>query len=58
MIKARAHRASALSAVDLVAIVQNGRIASFGAKKDVMTALNSPVKLSPEVVRANVRRPA
>ena len=53
-----AHRASALSAVDLVAIVQNGRIASFGAKKDVMTTLQSPVKLSPEVVRANVRRPA
>jgi ATP-binding cassette subfamily C protein len=53
-----AHRASALAAVDLLAIVQNGRIASFGAKRDVMTTLQSAAKLSPEVVRANVRRPA
>lgn len=53
-----AHRASALAAVDLVAIVQNGRIASFGAKNDVMAALQAPTKISPDVIRASVRRPA
>jgi ABC-type protease/lipase transport system fused ATPase/permease subunit len=53
-----AHRASALAAVDLVAIVQNGRIASFGAKNDVMATLQAPTKISPEVIRASVRRPA
>lgn len=53
-----AHRASALSAVDLVAIVQNGRMASFGPKNEVMATLQAPTKLSPEVVRASVRRPA
>ena len=32
-----AHRPSALVAVDLVAIVQNGRMVSFGKKHDIMT---------------------
>src|SRR4029079_1065117 len=31
-----AHRPSALVAVDLVAIVQNGRVTSFGNKHDIM----------------------
>ncbi len=53
-----AHRASALAAVDLVAIVQNGRVSSFGPKNDVMSALQAPAKPAPEVVRAPVRRPA
>lgn len=52
-----AHRASALAAVDLVAIVQNGRISQFGAKHEVMNSLQ-PAKISPEVVRSHVRRPA
>jgi ATP-binding cassette subfamily C protein len=53
-----AHRASALAAVDLVAIVQNGKIASFGPKNDVLVALQPPAKSVPEVVRPAVRRPA
>ena len=32
-----AHRPSALVAVDLVAIVQNGRMVAFGKKQDIMT---------------------
>jgi PrtD family type I secretion system ABC transporter len=53
-----AHRASALAAVDLVAIVQNGRIASFGPRNDVLLALQAPTKIAPEIVRPPVRRPA
>ncbi len=32
-----AHRPSALIAVDLVAIIQNGRLGAFGKKQDIMT---------------------
>ena len=32
-----AHRPSALVAVDLVAIVQNGRMTAFGKKEEIMT---------------------
>ena len=53
-----AHRPSALVAVDLLAIVQNGRIASFGPKQDVLAGLQTPVKAAPEVVRTPMRRPA
>jgi ATP-binding cassette subfamily C protein len=53
-----AHRPSALVAVDLVAVVQNGRITSFGPKQDVLAGLQAPVKAAPDIVRAPVRRPA
>jgi ATP-binding cassette subfamily C protein len=53
-----AHRPSALVAVDLVAVVQNGRIVSFGPKQDVLTGIQGPVKLAPDVVRTPMRRPA
>jgi ATP-binding cassette subfamily C protein len=53
-----AHRPSALVAVDLLAIVQNGRIASFGPKQDVLASLQTPVKSAPEVVKTPMRRPA
>jgi PrtD family type I secretion system ABC transporter len=53
-----AHRPSALVAVDLVAVVQNGRIVSFGAKHDILTGFQAPVKAVPEVARNPVRRPA
>jgi ATP-binding cassette subfamily C protein len=53
-----AHRPSALVAVDLIAVVQNGRIASFGPKQEVLASLQSPVKSVPDVVRTPVRRPA
>ena len=36
-----AHRPSALVAVDLVAIVQNGRMVAFGKKQDIMTPATS-----------------
>ena len=50
-----AHRPSALVAVDLVAIVQNGRMVAFGKKQDIMTpGLQSSVQ--PEGVK--MRRPA
>jgi ATP-binding cassette subfamily C protein len=55
-----AHRPSALVAVDLVAIVQNGRMVSFGKKHDIMTpglqpaARNAP----PAELQTQVRRPA
>jgi PrtD family type I secretion system ABC transporter len=45
-----AHRPSALVAVDLVAIVQNGRIVSFGDKHDVLSpGLPKPVDASHDV---------
>jgi PrtD family type I secretion system ABC transporter len=53
-----AHRPSALVAVDLVAIVQNGRIVSFGPKQDVLTGLQAAAKLPPGDVRTPLRRPA
>ena len=53
-----AHRPSALVAVDLMAVVQNGRITSFGPKQDVLAGLHTPVKATPDIVRAPVRRPA
>lgn len=53
-----AHRPSALVAVDLLALVQNGRIVSFGPKQDVLTSMQTPVKLGPDVVRTPMRRPA
>ncbi len=50
-----AHRPSALVAVDLVAIVQTGRIVAFGKKQDIMTpGLQSPAKSE----NVKMRRPA
>jgi PrtD family type I secretion system ABC transporter len=54
-----AHRPSALVAVDLVAIVQGGRMVAFGKKQDIMTpALQSTAKPAPEELATQVRRPA
>ncbi|QUS38258.1 type I secretion system permease/ATPase [Tardiphaga alba] len=52
-----AHRPSALVAVDLVAIIQNGRMVSFGSKQDIMTP-GLPSQTKPEDTRVPVRRPA
>ena len=54
-----AHRPSALVAVDLVAIVQNGRMVAFGKKQDIMTpGLQPSAKPVPEVINPQVRRTA
>ncbi len=37
-----AHRPSALAAVDLVAVVQNGRLVGFGPKDEIIGSANSP----------------
>lgn len=55
-----AHRPSALVAVDLVAIVQAGRMVAFGKKQDIMTpalqpALAARADMIPET---RIRRPA
>jgi ATP-binding cassette subfamily C protein len=50
-----AHRPSALVAVDLVAIIQNGRMVAFGKKQDIMTpGLQSPAQSE----GVKMRRPA
>lgn len=50
-----AHRPSALVAVDLVAIVQNGRMVAFGKKQDIMTpGLQPSAKPVPEVINPQV----
>jgi ATP-binding cassette subfamily C protein len=54
-----AHRPSALVAVDLVAIVQNGRMVAFGNKHDIMTpGLQGAAKPVTEDQLTMVRRPA
>ncbi|MEO6945730.1 MAG: type I secretion system permease/ATPase [Nitrobacter sp.] len=54
-----AHRPSALVAVDLVAIVQNGRIVAFGNKQDVLSpGLQTSARPVQDVAKAQVRRPA
>lgn len=54
-----AHRPSALVAVDLVAIVQNGRMVAFGNKHDIMTpGLQGAAKPVTEDQQTMVRRPA
>lgn len=52
-----AHRPSALVAVDMVAIVQNGRMTAFGAKNDIMTP-GLPARPATEELQTQVRRPA
>lgn len=52
-----AHRPSALTAVDLVGIIQNGRLGAFGNKQDIMTpGLQSSAK--PAADGLKIRRPA
>lgn len=54
-----AHRPSALAAVELVAIVQNGRMVAFGEKQDIMTpGPQITSKPAQEVLKPQVRRPA
>ncbi len=54
-----AHRPSALAAVELVAIVQNGRMVAFGKKQDIMTpGPQITSKPAHEVLKTQVRRPA
>jgi len=54
-----AHRPSALVAVDLVAIVQNGRMVAFGNKHDIMTpGLQSAAKPVAGDLQTQMRRPA
>jgi ABC-type protease/lipase transport system fused ATPase/permease subunit len=54
-----AHRPSALVAVDLVAIVQNGRMTAFGKKNEIMTpGLQSTARPVAGELQAQVRRPA
>jgi ATP-binding cassette subfamily C protein len=42
-----AHRPSALAAVDLVAVIQNGRMTSFGSKAEVLSPAQVPTQQSP-----------
>src|SRR3978361_1093845 len=50
------HTPSGLGAVDLVAIVQGGRMVAFGKKQDIMTpALQSTAKPAPEELATQVR---
>jgi ABC-type protease/lipase transport system fused ATPase/permease subunit len=54
-----AHRPSALVAVDLVAIVQNGKMVAFGKKQDIMTpGLQASPRPVPEEPQVQMRRPA
>jgi ATP-binding cassette subfamily C protein len=41
-----AHRPSALAAVDLVAVIQNGRMTSFGPKEEIIGAQREPANIS------------
>ncbi|MEF9605719.1 ATP-binding cassette domain-containing protein, partial [Paracoccus sp. PXZ] len=45
-----AHRPSALAAVDLVAVIQNGRMTAFGPKEDI---ISRPVRVEPEVAQTD-----
>jgi len=58
-----AHRPSALVAVEYLAVVQNGRIAAFGPKTEIMKPASQPaaqsaVRTASESIQAKVRRPA
>jgi PrtD family type I secretion system ABC transporter len=54
-----AHRPSALVAVDLVAIVQNGRVTAFGKKEEIMSpGGQNAAKPGSLVVNSPMRRPA
>jgi ATP-binding cassette subfamily C protein len=47
-----AHRPSALAAVDLLAVVQGGRMTAFGTKQDILAQMNQS-----EGVAASAGRP-
>lgn len=49
-----AHRPSALANIDLVAVVQNGRISAFGAKEDVIGPKAAPETERRETTRRRV----
>ncbi|MBR0975126.1 MULTISPECIES: type I secretion system permease/ATPase [Bradyrhizobium] len=54
-----AHRPSALVAVDLVAIVQAGRMVAFGKKQDIMTPVLQPTAATEtRETESQMRRPA
>ncbi|WP_020697510.1 type I secretion system permease/ATPase [Reyranella massiliensis] len=54
-----AHRPSALVAVDLVAIVQAGRLTAFGKKEEIMTPTGQPnTRPAVAMVQPPLRRPA
>ncbi|CFX20966.1 Type I secretion system ATP-binding protein PrsD [Candidatus Filomicrobium marinum] len=54
-----AHRPSALAAVDLVAVVQNGRVTSFGRKEDVVAKfVPRSVNTDPQPVEKPLERQA
>ncbi|MDB5539513.1 MAG: type secretion protein [Devosia sp.] len=55
-----AHRPSALVAVDLVAIVQAGRMVAFGKKQDIMTPVLQPAAQASAdtLLETQLRRPA
>ncbi|WP_455189909.1 type I secretion system permease/ATPase [Foliimonas ilicis] len=50
-----AHRPSALAAVDLVAVVQNGRIASFGSKDEILGTRRQAVNSAEPVEKPQPR---
>lgn len=54
-----AHRPSALVAVDLIAVVQNGRMTSFGTKAEIMSpGSQASTKPSAPILKPQLRRPA
>jgi PrtD family type I secretion system ABC transporter len=54
-----AHRPSALVAVDLVAVVQSGRLTAFGKKEEIMAPASLPVsKPAAASLKTAMRRPA
>jgi PrtD family type I secretion system ABC transporter len=54
-----AHRPSALVAVDLIAIVQAGRLTAFGKKEEIMTPTGQPnTRPAVAMVQTPLRRPA
>jgi ATP-binding cassette subfamily C protein len=54
-----AHRPSALAAVDLVGVIQAGRMVAFGKKQDIMTpVLQAAAATEKHVTESPMRRPA
>jgi len=52
-----AHRPSALAAVDLVAVVQNGKMSAFGPKEEILAAMlhSTPPAAAPGVTKVRER---
>jgi ATP-binding cassette subfamily C protein len=51
-----AHRPSALAAVDMVAVVQNGKMTAFGPKEDVLGAVIQATPPAPAAASASHMR--